>query len=114
MYDAPKAYHGLEEQNGDHGEDVHGLQGSMDKLKEDGDIVQVVPSTKEMPKMPLGPMTRARAKRFKDALMGLIRTHLEDLKTIEVQLKSFGDVLSKNIPNDFKLLTLFAIDEQLG
>ncbi|OMO53223.1 hypothetical protein CCACVL1_28797 [Corchorus capsularis] len=57
--------------------------------------------TKKMPfdplKMPLDPMTRARAKKFKDALTGLVRAHLEDLKTIE-------DVWSKNIPSILCLL----------
>ena len=63
-------------------------------------------------KMPLGPMTRARAKRFKNALMGLVRTHLEDLKTIEVQLKSFGDDLGKKLQINYKFITLLAIDSR--
>ncbi|OMO72799.1 hypothetical protein CCACVL1_17585 [Corchorus capsularis] len=99
--DAPRTYYGLEDKHGEHGKDVQGLQGSMEMHEDHGDIDDHVPSTKRMPfdplKMPLGPMTRARAKRFKDALTGLVRTHLEDLKTIEVQLKSFGDDLGKKL-----------------
>ncbi|OMO89160.1 reverse transcriptase [Corchorus capsularis] len=79
--DAPKAYHRLEDDNGEHGKDVQGLQGSMEMHEDHGDIDKHVPSTK---KMPIGPMTRARAKRFKDALMGLFRTHLEDMKQIGI------------------------------
>ncbi|OMO52111.1 hypothetical protein CCACVL1_29355 [Corchorus capsularis] len=112
--DVPWTHHGLEVHNGDHGEDVHGLQGSKDKHEVDGDIVNHVSSTKKMLfdplKMPSGPMTSARAKRFKDALMGLVRTHLDDMKTIEVHLKSFDDDLIKKGTIDFKLLTLIAID----
>ncbi|OMO57573.1 Integrase, catalytic core [Corchorus capsularis] len=73
--DAPRAYHGLEEHNGDHGEDEHGRQGSKDKLEDHGDIANHVPSTKNIPidskKMPLGLMTRETAKKFKDALQPL-------------------------------------------
>ncbi|OMO89159.1 hypothetical protein CCACVL1_07993 [Corchorus capsularis] len=36
--DAPRAYHVHEENNGDHGEVDHGLEGSMDKLEEGGGI----------------------------------------------------------------------------
>ncbi|OMO91169.1 reverse transcriptase [Corchorus capsularis] len=112
--DAPRAYHGLEDDIGHHGKNEHGLQGSMDKHEDDGDIANHVSSTKKMPfdqlKMSNGPMTRARAKRFKYALMSLVRTHLDDLKTIEVQLKRFDDDLGKNIPIDSKLITLLAID----
>ncbi|MEI4908081.1 hypothetical protein Q8G40_28770, partial [Klebsiella pneumoniae] len=57
-------------------------------------------------KIPLGPMTRARAKRFKEALMGLVRVHLEDMKFLEDQLKTFGDDLSKEKPPKVKLITL--------
>ncbi|OMO88266.1 hypothetical protein CCACVL1_08494 [Corchorus capsularis] len=53
-------------------------------------------------KMALGSMTRARAKRFKDSIMGLVRTHLDDMKTIQVQLKSFDDDLSKKTPINYK------------
>ncbi|OMO69408.1 hypothetical protein CCACVL1_19521 [Corchorus capsularis] len=71
--------------------------------------------TKKMPfdplKMLLGLMTRERAKKFKDALTSFVRTHLEGLKAIEDQLKSFEIVKDKNIPNDSKLLTLLAIVE---
>ncbi|OMO49806.1 hypothetical protein CCACVL1_30798 [Corchorus capsularis] len=74
--DAPRTYHGLEDSNGEHGKDVQGLQGSMKMREDHGDIDDHVPSTKRMPfhplKMPLGSMTRARAKKFKDALMGLV------------------------------------------
>ncbi|OMO62190.1 Homocysteine S-methyltransferase [Corchorus capsularis] len=115
--DAPRAYHGLEEHNGDHGEDEQGLQGSKDKLEEHGGCAQLVPISKEMTKMPfdplkmpLGPMTRARAKKFKDALTSFVQTHLEELKTIEVQLKSFDEDKGKNVPIDSKLVTLLAID----
>ncbi|OMO57356.1 Integrase, catalytic core [Corchorus capsularis] len=108
--DAPRAYHGLEEHNEDHGEDEQGLQGSKDKLEEHGGCAQLVPSSKEMPKMPfdplkmpLGPMTRARSKKFKDALTSFVRTHLKDLK-------SFDEDKGKNIPIDSKLVTLLAID----
>ncbi|OMO50706.1 reverse transcriptase [Corchorus capsularis] len=61
--------------------------------------------------MPLGSMTRARAKRFKEALLGFVRTHLEGLKSIEDQLKSIEDHKPRNIPNDFKLCTLLEIVE---
>ncbi|OMO59556.1 Retrotransposon gag protein [Corchorus capsularis] len=112
--DAPRTHHGLEVHNRDHGEDVHGLQGSMDKNEDDGDIANHVSSTNKMPfdplKMSNGLMTRARAKRFKDALMGLIRTHLDDMKTIKVQLKRFEDDLVKESTIDPKLITLLAID----
>ncbi|OMP05110.1 glucan endo-1,3-beta-glucosidase 5-like protein [Corchorus capsularis] len=118
--DAPRAGHGHEEHNGDHEEDEHGLQGSKDKLEDNGGCAQVVPSSKELPKMSfdplkmsLGPMSRARAKKFKDALRSLVRTHLEDLKTIEVQLKSFDEDLGKNIPIDSKLIILLVIDGSL-
>ncbi|OMO93852.1 reverse transcriptase [Corchorus capsularis] len=88
--DAPRAYHGHEEHNGGHGEDEHMRQGSKDMIQDQGVCASHDSSFKEMPKMPfnplkmpLGPMTRARAKKFKDALTSLDRTHLEDLKTIE-------------------------------
>ncbi|OMO50156.1 Integrase, catalytic core [Corchorus capsularis] len=117
LCDAPRAYHGLEDDNGDHGKDVQGLQGSMEIHEDHGDIDKHVPSTKKMPfdplKMPIGPMTRARSKRFKDALMGLVRTHLDDMKTMKVQLKSFGDDLGKKTSIDSKLITLLAIDVSL-
>ncbi|OMO54515.1 hypothetical protein CCACVL1_27756 [Corchorus capsularis] len=99
---------------GEHGKDVQGLQGSMEMHEDHGDIDKHVPSTKKMSfdplKMPISPMTRARAKRFKDALMGLVRTHLIDMKTIEVQLMSFDYDLSKKIPINYKFTTLLAID----
>ncbi|OMO61349.1 hypothetical protein CCACVL1_23592 [Corchorus capsularis] len=115
--DTPRTYHGLEDKHGEHGKDVQGLQGSMKMYGDHGDIDNHVPSTKKMPfdplKMSNSPMTRARAKRFKDALMGLVRTHLEDLKTIEVQLKSFGDDLGKKLQINYKFITLLAIDSRL-
>ncbi|OMO71806.1 hypothetical protein CCACVL1_18063 [Corchorus capsularis] len=114
--DVPRTYHGLEDKHGEHGKDMHGLHGSMEMHENHGDIVEYVPSTKKMPfdplKMPLGPMTRARAKRFKDALMGLVRSHLDDMKTIQVQLKSFDDDLSKKTPINYKFITLLAIDSR--
>ncbi|OMO58408.1 hypothetical protein CCACVL1_25459 [Corchorus capsularis] len=114
--DAPRTFYGLEDKHGELGKDDQGLQGSVDKLKgEDGITIHQEDAIK-MPfdplKMPLGPMTRARAKRFKDALMGLVRTHLEDLKTIEVQLKSFGDDLGKKLQINYKFITLLAIDSR--
>ncbi|OMO86684.1 hypothetical protein CCACVL1_09531 [Corchorus capsularis] len=114
--DAPRTYHGLEDDNGEQRKDVHGLQGSMEMHEDHGDIDEHVPSTKKMPfdplKMSLGPMTRARAKRFKGALMGLVRTHLDDMKTIQVQLKRFDDDLSKKTPINYKFITLLAIDSR--
>ncbi|OMO53322.1 reverse transcriptase [Corchorus capsularis] len=127
--DAPRAYHGHEEQNGDHVGDDQGLQGSMDKLKGEDGIVRfhedangIAPKmplgdeiAPKMPfdplKMPLGPMTRARAKKFKDALTSFVRTHLEGLKSIEDQLGSIEIDMIKNIPNDSKLCTLLEIVE---
>ncbi|OMP02952.1 hypothetical protein CCACVL1_02655 [Corchorus capsularis] len=121
MTDAPRAYHGHEEHNGDHGGDDQGVQGSMDKLKrEDGIAIHREDTNGFAPKMPLGhgdsikmpfdplkmplgPLTRARAKRFKDALMGLVRTHFEGLKSIEDQLGSIEVDIIKKIPNDSKL-----------
>ncbi|OMO92388.1 hypothetical protein CCACVL1_06864 [Corchorus capsularis] len=112
--DTPKVDHGLEDDYGVQGKDVEGLQGSMKMHGEHEDIGDHIPSTKNMPfdplKLPNGPMTRARAKRFKDVLMGLVRIHLDDMKTIEVQLKSFDDDLSKKMQIDTKLITLLAID----
>ncbi|OMO60954.1 hypothetical protein CCACVL1_23794 [Corchorus capsularis] len=61
--------------------------------------------------MLLGPMTRARAKRFKEALVGFIRSHLEELKTIEDSLGRFEDHTTRNIPNDSMLCTMLSIDE---
>ncbi|OMO52725.1 Integrase, catalytic core [Corchorus capsularis] len=61
--------------------------------------------------MPLGPITRARAKRFKEALVGFIRSHLEELKTIEDSLGRFEDHTTRNIPNDSMLCTMLSIDE---
>ncbi|OMO57750.1 hypothetical protein CCACVL1_25689 [Corchorus capsularis] len=61
--------------------------------------------------IPLGPMTRAQAKRFKEALLGLVQTHLEGLKSIEDQLESIEDIKPRNIPNDSKLCTLLEIVE---
>ncbi|OMO61348.1 hypothetical protein CCACVL1_23591 [Corchorus capsularis] len=114
--DTPRTYHGLEDKHGEHGKDVQGLQGSMKMHGDHGDIDNHVPSTKNMTfdplKMPNSPMTRARAKRFKDALMGLVRAHLEDLKTIEVQLKSFVDDLGKKLQINYKFITLLAIDSR--
>ncbi|OMO70179.1 hypothetical protein CCACVL1_19066 [Corchorus capsularis] len=113
---APRTYYGLEDKHGEHGKDVQGLQGSMEMYEDHRDIVEHVPSTKKMLfdplKMPNSPMTRGRAKRFKDALMGLVRTHLEDLKTIEVHLKSFGDDLGKKLQINYKFITLLAIDSK--
>ena len=116
--DALRAYQGHQEDYEDHGEDEHGVQGSMEKHEDQGDITQHVSSTKEMPKMPfdplkmpLGPMTRARAKRFKEALLGLIRVHLEELKAIGDHLKPIGDHHQRNIPIDSKLCILLEIDE---
>ncbi|OMO89975.1 hypothetical protein CCACVL1_07554 [Corchorus capsularis] len=196
---APRAYHGHEEHNGDHGEVDQGLEGSMDKLEEGGGITNpnsssmgianpnsndkeklnrpfdplVMPlwhiayekltpflriviflfslrlklclvflpyspkasgsagsvlcshhktCNTDLPKrltafrlfgsrMPLGPMTRARAKRFKEALLAFVRTHLEGLKSIEDQLKCIEDHKPMNIPNDSKLCTLLEIVE---
>ncbi|OMO97609.1 Zinc finger, CCHC-type [Corchorus capsularis] len=48
--------------------------------------------------IPSGPMTRARAKRFQDALVGFVRSHLEELKTIEDPLDRFEDHTPRNIP----------------
>ncbi|OMO72804.1 hypothetical protein CCACVL1_17583 [Corchorus capsularis] len=114
--DAPRTYYGLEDKHGEHGKDDQGLQGSVNKLKEEDGIVTHQEDAIKMPfdplNIPLGPMTRARAKRFKDSLMGLVRTHLEDLKTIEVQLKSFGDDLGKKLQINYKFITLLAIDSR--
>ncbi|OMP02326.1 hypothetical protein CCACVL1_02832 [Corchorus capsularis] len=114
--DAPRTYYGLEDKHGEHGKDDQGLQGGVDKLKgEDGIAIHQEDAIKMLfdpLKMPLGLMTRARAKRFKDALMGLVRTHLDDMKTIQVQLKSFDDDLSKKTPTNYKFITLFAIDSK--
>ncbi|OMO99822.1 reverse transcriptase [Corchorus capsularis] len=119
--DAPRAYHGLEEHNGDdgdHGKDAQGVQGSMDKLKGEDGIAKmplddgIAPKMPFDPlKMPLGPMTRARAKKFKDALKSFVRTHLEGLKSIEDQLERIEVDGSKNIPNNSKLCTLLEIVE---
>ncbi|OMO50487.1 hypothetical protein CCACVL1_30418 [Corchorus capsularis] len=110
--DAPRTYYGLEDKHGEHGKDVQRLQGSMKMHEDHGDIDNHVLSTKKMPfdplKMLIGPMTRARAKRFKVALMGLVQTHLDDLKTIEVQLKRFGDDLGKKLQINYKFITLLA------
>ncbi|OMO57530.1 reverse transcriptase [Corchorus capsularis] len=54
--------------------------------------------------MPSGPMTRARAKCFKDALVGFVRYHLEELKTIEDPLGRFKDHTPRNIPYDSMFL----------
>ncbi|OMO90585.1 hypothetical protein CCACVL1_07338 [Corchorus capsularis] len=110
-------YHGLEDDYGEHGNDDQGLQGSVDKFKgEDGIAIHQEDAIK-MPfdplKMPLGPLTRARAKRFKDALMGLVRTHLDEMKTIQVQLKSFDDDLSKKTPIYYKC-SIAGLIEDLG
>ncbi|OMO94642.1 hypothetical protein CCACVL1_05896 [Corchorus capsularis] len=114
--DVSKAYHGLEDRYREQGKDVQGLQGSMKMHGDHGDIDNHVPSTKKMPfdplKMLISPMTRARAKRFKDALMGLVRTHLDNMKTIQVQLKSFDDDLSKKTPTNYNFITLLAIDSR--
>ena len=90
-------------------------QGGLEKLE---DAKEEVSSSSELPKMPfdplkmpLGPMTRARAKRFKEALFGLIRVHLEELKAIGDHLKPIGDHHQRNIPIDSKLCTMLEIDE---
>ncbi|OMO63736.1 reverse transcriptase [Corchorus capsularis] len=114
--DAPRTYYGLEDGYREQGMDVQGLQESMKMHGDYRDIDNNVSSTKKMPfnplKMPISPMTRARAKRFKDALMGLVQTHLEDLKTIEFQLKNFGDDLGKKLQINYKFITLLAIDSR--
>ncbi|OMO96176.1 hypothetical protein CCACVL1_05056 [Corchorus capsularis] len=61
--------------------------------------------------IPLGPMTRSRAKRFKEALLGMVRTHLGGLKSIEDQLESIDDIKPWNIANDSKPCTLLEIVE---
>ncbi|OMO49962.1 reverse transcriptase [Corchorus capsularis] len=61
--------------------------------------------------IPQGLMTRARAKRFKEALLGLVRTHLGGLKSIEDQLESIEDIMPWNTPNDSKPCTLLEIVE---
>ncbi|OMO50323.1 hypothetical protein CCACVL1_30507 [Corchorus capsularis] len=119
--EATESKDGNDDENGDdgygkRGKDVQGLQGSMKMHGDHGDIDNHVRSTKKMSfdplKMLISPMTRVRAKRFKDALMGLVRTDLEDLKTIQVQLKSFDDDLSKKTPINYKFITLLAIDSR--
>ncbi|OMO90520.1 reverse transcriptase [Corchorus capsularis] len=52
--------------------------------------------------IPQGPMTRARAKRFNEALLGFVRSHLGDLESIEDQLESIEVDITKNIPIDSK------------
>ncbi|OMO50325.1 reverse transcriptase [Corchorus capsularis] len=118
--DAQRAYHGLEEHNranGDHGKDDQGVQGSLEeqggdgiasKTSMDGGIAPKMPFDPLV--MPLGPMTRARAKRFKEALLGFVRSHLEGLKSIEDQLESIEDIKQRNIPIDSKLCTILATD----
>ncbi|OMO50324.1 hypothetical protein CCACVL1_30504 [Corchorus capsularis] len=130
-FDAPRAYHGLEEHNGangDHGKDDQGVQRSLEeqggdgiasktsmdggiapKMSLDGGIAPKMPFDPLV--MPLGPMTRARAKRFKEALLGFVRSHLEGLKSIEDQLESIEDIKQRNIPIDSKLCTILAIDD---
>ncbi|OMO99891.1 hypothetical protein CCACVL1_03563 [Corchorus capsularis] len=58
-----------------------------------------------------GPMTRARAKRFKEALLGFVRSHLGGLESIEDQLESIEVDITKNIPIDSKVFTLLEINE---
>ncbi|OMO51309.1 hypothetical protein CCACVL1_29867 [Corchorus capsularis] len=137
--DALRAYHGLEGHMGaneDH-EDVidasleeHGDGGTSDRpllgeaaqhRPRDMDMTGYNrPNNSAMPghnrprdplSMPLGPITRARAKRFKEALVGFIRSHLEEIKIIEDSLGRFEDHTTRNIPNDSMLCTLLSIDE---
>ena len=125
LFDAPRTHHGLEELNGDHGEDELIRKGGLEKLedarnthKEVSSSLEKVSNSLELPKVPfdplkkpLGPMTRARAKRFKEALLSLIGVHLEELKAIGVHLKLIGEHHQRNIPINSKLCTLLEIDE---
>ncbi|OMO58597.1 hypothetical protein CCACVL1_25427 [Corchorus capsularis] len=61
--------------------------------------------------IPQGPMTRAQAKRFKEALLGFVRSHLGGLESIEEHLEGIVVDITKNIPIDSKVFTLFEIDE---
>ncbi|OMO49566.1 reverse transcriptase [Corchorus capsularis] len=61
--------------------------------------------------IPQDPMTRARAKRFKEALLGFVRSHLGGLESIEEHLEGIEVDITKNIPIDSKLFTLLEIDE---
>ncbi|OMO84802.1 S-locus glycoprotein [Corchorus capsularis] len=61
--------------------------------------------------IPQGPMTRVRAKRFKEALLGFVRSHLGGLESIEEQLESIEVDITKNIPIDSKIFTLLEIDD---
>ncbi|OMO51177.1 putative Zinc finger, BED-type [Corchorus capsularis] len=61
--------------------------------------------------IPQGPMTRARAKRFKETLLGFVRSHLGSLESIEDHLESIEVDITKNIPIDSKVFTLLEIDE---
>ncbi|OMO51981.1 reverse transcriptase [Corchorus capsularis] len=61
--------------------------------------------------IPQGPMTRARAKRFKEALLGFVRSHLGGLESIEEHLEGIEVDITKNIPIDSKVFTLLEIDE---
>ncbi|OMO55271.1 Pectinesterase, catalytic [Corchorus capsularis] len=61
--------------------------------------------------IPQGPMTRARAKRFKETLLGFVRSHLGGLESIEDHLEGIKVDITKNIPIDSKLFTLLEIDE---
>ncbi|MEI4908173.1 hypothetical protein Q8G40_29245, partial [Klebsiella pneumoniae] len=61
--------------------------------------------------IPQGPMTRARAKRFKETLLGFVRSHLEGLESIEDHFENIEVDIPKNIPIDSKLFILLEIDE---
>ncbi|OMP01424.1 hypothetical protein CCACVL1_03095 [Corchorus capsularis] len=104
--DAPRAYHGLEKHNGANGGHVLDKHGDVSDNQEDAKVDPAAPSYGNMTDqdrphdrpshgsiaqdraptghnrpidplaIPQGPMTRARAKRFKEALLGFVKSHL--------------------------------------
>ncbi|OMO67977.1 Transposase (putative), gypsy type [Corchorus capsularis] len=90
--DAPRAYHGLEEHIGAN--------------KDQGDVIDAslvehgVGSTCDRP---LLGEAAAWAKRFKEALLGFVRSHLGGLESIEEHLEGIEVDITKNIPIDSKV-----------
>ncbi|OMO49338.1 hypothetical protein CCACVL1_31067 [Corchorus capsularis] len=74
-----KAYHGLEDNHGEQGKDVHGLHGGM---KMQGHQDGLAPKLNKKPfdplSLPNGPMTRSRPKKFNDKIQ-IPRSSLEDI-----------------------------------